>query len=70
MDVSSLFWSVMFGIAGIGYFSYGRKHNLYFMLSGIVLMIFPYFVTTYWPLMAWGVGFLVLPFVLSKFIPL
>jgi hypothetical protein len=70
VDPEMLFFSLLFSIVGIGYFSYGKKHNFYFLLSGIVLMLFPYFVSQLWSLLIWGLGLIVLPFILNRISPL
>lgn len=45
-DVSSLMLSVFFGALGAGYALYGRKQRaLAPLISGVALMVFPYFVT-------------------------
>ena len=45
-DVASLMLSVFFGALGAGYVMYGRKQRaLSPFLSGVALMVFPYFVT-------------------------
>ena len=46
MDSNSLMWGMIFGSIGLGYFVYGKKQNsIVPMLSGIGLIIFPYFVS-------------------------
>jgi hypothetical protein len=45
MDASSLFASMMIGTIGFGFFLYGKKQQRWPQLvTGLVLMIFPYFV--------------------------
>jgi hypothetical protein len=70
MDGNILFFSMLFGIIGLGYFSYGKKHNPYFLVSGIGLMFFPYAVDTLSALIIIGLLLVVLPFVLTNFIAL
>jgi len=42
---ASIVWSVLFGAIGVGYFIYGRKQNRVVpLLSGIGLMVVPYFI--------------------------
>ena len=45
MDASSLFASMIIGTIGFGFFLYGKKQQRWPQLvTGLVLMIFPYFV--------------------------
>lgn len=45
-DVTSLMLSVFFGALGAGYALYGRRQRaLAPLISGVALMVFPYFVT-------------------------
>ena len=69
-DPTTLFLSILFSIIGIGYVSYGRKHNSYFLLSGIALLVFPYFVNQYRSLLLLGIILIVLPFILQRLDPL
>lgn len=69
-DPTSLFFSLLFSIIGLAYFSYGRKNNIYFMITGVVLMVYPYFVNQNWVLIVLGVVFSALPFILERMNPL
>ncbi len=64
------FFGCLFSIIGFGYFSYGRKNNGYFFISGIILFIFPYFVSSLAWLIGLGIFFVILPFLLGKLMPL
>ena len=45
-DASSLLWGVLFGSIGIGYFLYGkRQRHAVALVSGVLLCVFPYFVS-------------------------
>ena len=45
-DVTSMMLSVLFGALGAGYALYGRKQRaLAPLISGVALIVFPYFVT-------------------------
>lgn len=45
MDATSLVIGVVAGAFGMGYFAYGKSQQLaMFMISGIMLCIYPYFV--------------------------
>ena len=60
---TSLLWMVLFGGIGVGYFVFGRKHKrIVPFLSGIGLMVFPYFVSGTFILMAIGTALIALPY--------
>jgi len=45
--VGILFWGMLFGSIGIGYFMYGKRQAAIMpMVCGVVLMVFPYFVSS------------------------
>jgi hypothetical protein len=53
---STLMWGVIFGSIGLGFFVYGKKQNAIVpLLSGIVLMVFPYFVSNLYILILTGI---------------
>ena len=61
-------WSIVFGIIGMGYFSFGRKQDKnIFLLSGIALMVFPYFVEGLSLNIVVGVALIIIPFLALKF---
>lgn len=70
MDGNIIFFSLLFSIIGIGFFAYGKKKNLYFMLSGLCLMLYPYLVASLAILIIVGIILVVLPFLFTNFIPL
>jgi hypothetical protein len=42
---SGLFWGLLFGCIGLGYFVYGRKERAALpLVCGVALMVFPYLV--------------------------
>lgn len=46
MNASTLWWGLLFGSIGLGFFVYGRKQRAIVpLVCGIVLMVFPYFVS-------------------------
>jgi len=62
-------WSIVFGIIGMGYFSYGKKSdNNIFLISGIALMVFPYFVEGLSLNIVVGIGLIIVPFLALKFL--
>lgn len=64
MDEGTLIWTMVFGAFGLGYFSYGKKQKRFIpFVSGVLLMVFPMFVTdTLWTVLI-GLALMVLPFV-------
>lgn len=70
MDANLLFWGVMFSIVGMVYFSYGRKQNLYFFITGIILLVFPYVMSSLLWLIIIGLILSLLPFFLNWRFPL
>ncbi|MDA0796396.1 MAG: hypothetical protein O2950_08190 [Proteobacteria bacterium] len=51
MDPMELFIGLLAGVFGMVYFMYGKKSAKYgFLLSGLALMVAPYFVYSIWPL--------------------
>jgi len=60
-------WGVMFGSIGLGFFMYGKKQKAIIpLVSGIGLMAFPYFISNVFLLVATGIVFVVLPFVIKR----
>jgi hypothetical protein len=70
LDPYILFFSIFFGCIGLGYFSYGKKNNAYFLVAGVGLMICPYFATRLFSLLAAGIFFIGLPYFLNWFYPI
>lgn len=67
MTTSTLMWGVMFGSIGLGFFMYGKKQKAIIpFLSGIGLMVFPYFISNVFILVAAGIVFVALPFVIKR----
>lgn len=64
MDSSaSLLWGLLFGSIGMGYFVYGKKQQrMIALISGIALMVFPYFVTSWFLIVLIGVVLMALPY--------
>lgn len=62
-----MLWGVLFGSIGVGFFMYGKKQQAAIpLISGIVLMIFPYFVSNVALLVIIGVIFTALPFLIKR----
>ncbi len=63
MSASSLFWGMVFGAIGVGFFVYGKKQGeMVPVLCGLALMIFPYFVSSTLLLIAIGVALMAIPY--------
>jgi hypothetical protein len=63
VNTSTLIWGVIFGSAGLGFFVYGKKQKAIIpLLSGIGLMIVPYFISNIYILILSGIGLVVLPY--------
>ena len=60
--VAILFWGVLFGSIGLGYFMYGKRQAAVMpMLCGAGLMVFPYFVSSTLWLIVVGAGLTIAP---------
>ncbi len=58
-----LFWGVLFGSVGLGYFVYGKKQRRFApLLCGIGLMAFPYFISNTVLLVVVGLALSVVPY--------
>jgi hypothetical protein len=61
--MSTLMWGIIFGSIGLGLFVYGKKQKaIISVLSGIGLMVFPYFVSNIYILIISGIVLVALPF--------
>lgn len=67
MTESALYWGVLWGAIGLGFFVYGRKQRAPVpWVCGLVLMVFPYFVSATWAQVVLGAVLCVAPFVLRR----
>lgn len=63
MNESWLLWGLLFGSVGLGFFMYGRRQKAVVpLVCGLVLMIFPYFVSNTILLVAIGVVLIATPY--------
>jgi len=63
MNTSVLIWGVIFGSIGIGFFIYGKKQKAAIpLLSGIGLMVLPYFISNIYILILSGIVLVALPY--------
>ena len=62
MDTAPLLWGLLFGSVGLGYFLYGKNQKaLVPVICGVVLMIFPYFVSSTLLMVVLGLGLMAIP---------
>jgi predicted membrane protein len=63
LSTALLFWGLLFGAIGLGFFVYGRRQKAVVpLVCGLTLMVFPYFITNTILLVAIGVALTVLPY--------
>ena len=61
-DTTSLVLNIIFSSIGLGYFMYGRSQTkLIARYSGIALMVYPYFITNNYAVVAIGLVLMALP---------
>lgn len=66
MNASKLFAAMIFGSIGLGFFIYGKKQKAVMpLLSGIDLMVFPYFITNIHLMLLTGVALAAAPFIIK-----
>lgn len=60
---AQLIWGMIFGLIGLGFFTYGRKQKAPVpFLTGVALFIFPYFIANTYLLFIVGVILVALPY--------
>jgi hypothetical protein len=60
---SQLIWGMIFGAIGLGYFMYGRKQRAAIpLLTGISLLIVPYFISNIYILVVSGLILMMAPY--------
>jgi hypothetical protein len=63
MNTALLFWGLLFGSVGMGFFMYGRKqHATLPLVCGIALMVMPYAIANTWLLVAAGIALMAIPY--------
>jgi hypothetical protein len=63
MNEAWLLWGLLFGSAGLGFFLYGKKQKAVVpLVCGLVLMVFPYFVTNTVLVVVIGVVLMAIPY--------
>lgn len=67
MNEASLWWGLLFGSVGLGFFIYGKRQRAPVpLVCGLALMLFPYFVSSVWALVLVGGGLIALPYFLRR----
>ena len=65
----AFFVSMVFGIFGMAYFSYGKKQkNFPAMGAGVGLMLYPYFVSSMLAVVVVGLALMAFPFLASRYL--
>ena len=68
MDLESILVSGVASVFGLAYVTYGKKQGrIWFALSGVMLMVYPYFVDSVATSLGVGAVLLAAPFVLERF---
>lgn len=63
MSTAAIFWGFLFGSIGLGFFIYGKKQQKMVPLAcGLILMVFPYFVSNTILLIVIGVVLMAVPY--------
>jgi hypothetical protein len=66
METSTLVWGVIFGAIGLGFFAYGKKQKAIIpFLSGIGLILCPYFISNVFALVITCIVLTIVPFVVK-----
>lgn len=62
-SMTSIMWGVVFGALGMGYLLYGKKQQRGIaLLSGVLLCVFPYFVSNVFLMILIGIIVMALPY--------
>ena len=60
---ATLFWGMLFGAIGVGYFIYGKKRAMIVpLVCGIALMVYPWFVSDAWLTLIVGIVLMAVPY--------
>jgi hypothetical protein len=63
MSQSSLWWGLLFGCCGLGFFVYGKNQRAVIpLVCGLALMVFPYFVSNTWLMLGIGATLMAVPY--------
>jgi hypothetical protein len=62
MNTATLLWGVVFGSIGMGFFLYGKRQGAPVpLICGVLLMVFPYFVSNAWATALIGIALMAIP---------
>ena len=65
LNVGVLLWGLIFSCIGLGFFMYGRKQRAVVpLVCGLVLMIYPYFISNLLWLVVTGIVLTAIPYFL------
>ena len=60
---ASVWWGMLFGAIGVGYFIYGKKQSMIVpLVCGIALIVYPWFVSGAWLTLIIGVVLMAVPY--------
>ncbi|MDQ7003089.1 MAG: hypothetical protein Q9N02_10470 [Ghiorsea sp.] len=63
LNSSMLMWGLVFGAVGFAFFTYGRKQKAVVpLITGVALMVLPYFTTNITILLCSGLALLAIPY--------
>jgi hypothetical protein len=63
MSTSWLIWGLVFGSVGLGFFVYGKRQKAVVpAVCGLILMIFPYFISSTGLLVSIGAALIAIPY--------
>ncbi len=64
-DTTTMIWGVLFGALGLGFLTYGRRQKMIMpLVTGVVLILFPYFTPNLYIMLLVGATLLALPYFL------
>jgi len=62
-STATILWAVLFGAAGLGFFTYGKKQRKVIpLICGVGLFVFPYFISNVYVLVLIGACLVILPY--------
>jgi hypothetical protein len=65
--MATLLWGVVFGAIGSGYFLYGKRQAALVPLAcGLLLMVFPYFISNAWATVGVGAALMAIPWFMRQ----
>ena len=62
-DTTTIVWGILFGALGLGYLTYGRRQKMIIpLVSGVALILFPYFTPNLYIMLLAGAALIALPY--------